>query len=119
MKCKKCIYKDWCDTKKEFKKLKKKCKKLNKKSKRFGIVVSCNTGIKDSGFDDVFNDEFSSFDNEFDDVDTNTDDTDTENSDSNNSSLDTHDNITKSLSELELLNKNIESLINILQNKLK
>lgn len=120
-KCSKCTYNGYCDSKKKFKAMKKKCKKLKKKYKGINIEISCRESMDyiDSLFYDPFGDDpFSdcSFDNN---LDTNTDDADTENSDSNNSSLDTQDNISKSLSELELLNKNIESLINLLQNKLK
>ena len=78
----------------------------------FGCSNDCLFGNNNS---DSFGNNLS-FD---DDTDTNSADDNAENSDDKESSLDIHDNINKSLSEIELLNKNIESLINLLQNKLK
>ena len=138
-KCKDCEHYAFCVNKLNFKKLKKKCKKLNEKYKGINISISCSEYL--NYFDNVFNDS-NSFGNTFgcsndclfgnnnsdsfggnfnfdDDTDTDNADDDTENSDDKDSSLAIHDNINKSLSEIELLNKNIQSLINILQNKLK
>lgn len=104
-KCRECAFNGHCSSKKKFKKFKKKYKKLEKKYKGLNVSISCSEYLNE--LDDLLNDN-SIFDDDFD-----TDDvyTEAENSDD----LDT----SKSLSEIELLNKNIESLINILQNKLK
>lgn len=104
-KCRECAFNGHCSSKKKFKKFKKKYKKLEKKYNGLNVSISCSEYLNE--LDDLLNDN-SIFDDDFD-----TDDvyTEAENSDD----LDT----SKSLSEIELLNKNIESLINILQNKLK
>lgn len=104
-KCRECTFNGCCSSKKKFKKFKKKYKKLEKKYKGLNVSISCSEYLNE--LDDLLNDN-SIFDDDFD-----TDDFDTEAENSND--LDT----SKSLSEIELLNKNIESLINILQNKLK
>lgn len=104
-KCRECAFNGCCSSKKKFKKFKKKYKKLEKKYSGLNVSISCSEYLNE--LDDLLNDG-SIFDDDFD-----TDDVYTEAENSNN--LDT----SKSLSEIELLNKNIELLINLLQNKLK
>lgn len=108
-KCRECAFNRCCSSKKKFKKFKKKYKKLEKKYRGINVSISCSEYLNE--LDDLLNDN-SIFDDDFDD-DTDTDDvyTEAENSDDLG--------ISKSLSEIELLNKNIELLINLLQNKLK
>ena len=104
-KCRECAFNGCCSSKKKFKKFKKKYKKLEKKYNGLNVSISCSEYLNE--LDDLLNDN-SIFDDDFD-----TDDVYTEAENSND--LDT----SKSLSEIELLNKNIELLINLLQNKLK
>ena len=143
-KCRECEYDGFCNSRKRFKEMKKKCKKLKKKYKGIDIEISCgeyrnylDNVLNDSNsFDDPFGcntdclfSGSNSFDsnfggsfngsNSFDDTDTDNAADNVEKSDNKDYLLDIHDNISKSLSEIELLNKNIESLINLLQNKLK
>ena len=107
--CKDCAFNGRCSSKKKFKKFKKKCKKLEKKYKGLNIKISCIEYLNE--LDDLLNDN-NIFDDEFDTGDF---DTDAEAEAENSDNLD----VSKSLSEIELLNKNIELLINLLQNKLK
>ena len=104
-KCRECAFNGCCSSKKKFKKFKKKYKKLEKNYKGLNVSISCSEYLNE--LDDLLNDD-SFFDDDFD-----TDDFNTEAENSDNLG------ISKSLSEIELLNKNIELLINLLQNKLK
>lgn len=126
-KCRECEYDGFCSSRKKFKELKKKCKKLKKKYKGIDIEISCdeyrnyldNILNDNNNFDGLFGCNtdcpFSGNFNFDDDTDTDNTADNVEKSDNKDSSLD----MCKSLSEIELLNKNIESLINLLQNKLK
>lgn len=107
-KCRECAFNGHCSSKKKFKKFKKKYKKLEKKYNRLNVSISCSEYLNE--LDDLLNDN-NIFDDDFDDTDTDNVYTEAENSDDLATS--------KSLSEIELLNKNIELLINLLQNKLK
>lgn len=104
-KCRECAFNGCCSSKKKFKKFKKKYKKLEKNYKGLNVSISCSEYLNE--LDDLLNDN-SIFDDDFD-----TDDFNTEAENSDNLG------ISKSLSEIELLNKNIELLINLLQNKLR